>query len=430
MINFSEKISPHLGPPLGEDKIITGFRFDELGEAGLSADQIENINEIADTMIEEGKKGKPFVLTANLYTQKITVMTKAEREYFDRIFLSKVLRALLEAKQNLLSFKDLSDADFESDKIKEAENKFRVIQNLINFARFVSRLTGQVRPLAKMIANTAHDQNNSLVVVQYLDLYANAETDRVRDQHKAIIEKSMDRTVAFLGQIYEANLAIVEGDFSKEKYALKHSLEATLERLRLNSGYEVVDGKEAKVGNISVNINPNLVVNAQASGIAVMILNLLKNPATLYRNQKFPIVMECYPVDPDCIEISVRDHGQGINITELRKSLAQAAIVKRYASKELSPFEETLLDPAWTSYLPEAALTRHLFSRGTSLRGSSGIGLAIAKTIVDGHDGDIRIANHPEGGAEVKILLPNTEETDRIKRYQLVHKALLKRLGA
>ena len=94
----------------------------------------------------------------------------------------------------------------------------------------------------------------------------------------------------------------------------------------------------------------------------------------------------------------------------------------------LSPFEKTLVDPAWTPYIPEAALTRHLFSRGTSLRGSSGIGLAIAKTIVDGHDGDIRITNHPEGGTEVKILLPNTEDTDRVARYQLVHKALLNRL--
>lgn len=45
------------------------------------------------------------------------------------------------------------------------------------------------------------------------------------------------------------------------------------------------------------------------------------------------------------------------------------------------------------------------FRRGDT-RGSSGLGLAIAQTIVHAHDGDISVANQAEGGAIVTIRLP------------------------
>ena len=45
------------------------------------------------------------------------------------------------------------------------------------------------------------------------------------------------------------------------------------------------------------------------------------------------------------------------------------------------------------------------FRRGDG-RGSSGLGMAIAKGIIDAHDGRIDVANQPDGGASVRILLP------------------------
>lgn len=38
--------------------------------------------------------------------------------------------------------------------------------------------------------------------------------------------------------------------------------------------------------------------------------------------------------------------------------------------------------------------------------GGIGLGLAIAHTIVRGHGGDIHLANRPEGGLRVSIILP------------------------
>jgi signal transduction histidine kinase len=54
------------------------------------------------------------------------------------------------------------------------------------------------------------------------------------------------------------------------------------------------------------------------------------------------------------------------------------------------------------------ALLPHVFDRfrrGDG-RGSSGLGMAIAKGIVLAHDGSISATNQPDGGASVRILLP------------------------
>ena len=60
----------------------------------------------------------------------------------------------------------------------------------------------------------------------------------------------------------------------------------------------------------------------------------------------------------------------------------------------------------------DPAILPHVFDRfrrGDG-KGSSGIGMAIAKGIVLAHDGRIEASNHPEGGANVRILLPLSRE--------------------
>jgi two-component system sensor histidine kinase HydH len=72
-------------------------------------------------------------------------------------------------------------------------------------------------------------------------------------------------------------------------------------------------------------------------------------------------------VPGDRLEIAVRDRGEGIEPGE----------------------EEKVFEPFFTRRV-----------RGT------GLGLALARRIVEGHGGRITVVNHPEGGAEFRIALP------------------------
>jgi len=50
------------------------------------------------------------------------------------------------------------------------------------------------------------------------------------------------------------------------------------------------------------------------------------------------------------------------------------------------------------------------FARGDT-KGSTGLGMSIAKTIVEAHRGTIEAANRPEGGALVRVRLPMPRNT-------------------
>jgi len=98
-----------------------------------------------------------------------------------------------------------------------------------------------------------------------------------------------------------------------------------------------------------------------------LISNLVENA---FRYGRAPVELKTTFVD-EKITISIRDHGKGI--PDLDK--------------------DRLFQP---------------FARGDKARGGkgSGLGLAIVARIVEMHDGEINIENHPEGGLEATIVLP------------------------
>jgi protein-histidine pros-kinase len=79
---------------------------------------------------------------------------------------------------------------------------------------------------------------------------------------------------------------------------------------------------------------------------------------------------------PDHIEIRFRDHGPGLEENELEKVF--------------EPF-----------YRTESSRNRET--------GGTGLGLAIARNLLHTQHGDVRLANHPEGGLEAKVTLPGTQ---------------------
>jgi len=98
-----------------------------------------------------------------------------------------------------------------------------------------------------------------------------------------------------------------------------------------------------------------------------LISNLIENA---FRYGQAPVIVTTR-FDDENIVVSIRDHGKGIRDLDLKR----------------------LFQP---------------FARGDKARGGkgSGLGLAIVSRIVEMHDGEIHLENHPQGGLEATFTLP------------------------
>lgn len=112
---------------------------------------------------------------------------------------------------------------------------------------------------------------------------------------------------------------------------------------------------------------PLPVIRARSLSLKRLIANLVNNAK---KYGATPIELEAYHSGKH-ITICVRDHGAGIAEHDI----------------------ETIMQP---------------FVRGESARTiqGSGLGLAIVKRIVDIHQGELKIDNHPQGGLQVTVVLP------------------------
>ena len=103
------------------------------------------------------------------------------------------------------------------------------------------------------------------------------------------------------------------------------------------------------------------------------------------------------------------------------------AFEKQKDGRTLSFIEECLIDEAMVDHISFKAYADLLCNRGaTTGNGGTGIGLHVAKSIIeDGHQGALRLYNHPSLGAGVQILLPNVNgHTTKDRRREITRQSL------
>jgi len=130
-------------------------------------------------------------------------------------------------------------------------------------------------------------------------------------------------------------------------------------------------GRTHRTRTIETDLAPDLpLVLAQSTSIEQVLTNYLSN-ADKYSPAGEPVTLSTR-LAPDAVEVTVRDHGEGVPAEDLAR----------------------IFDSFYRS--PDAT------KRATG----HGLGLSVSKRIIDAHQGRIFAHNHPDGGFEIGFALP------------------------
>jgi two-component system sensor histidine kinase KdpD len=218
-----------------------------------------------------------------------------------------------------------------------------------------------------LLDGLAHDLNTPLSAIKTSVttlLTHQFRTESSRQELLAIIEEEADRLHRVITEAL--TLARVES----EKVNLDRAPHPVAEVIAL-----AIRGSRADPDRIRINAPQQFTVDVDAELFPLALKQLIENAAR-YSPPQSDIHIEARS-DPPVAAFSVRDHGVGIKPGERER------IFERY----------------------------HRGSAGRRSSEGTGMGLAIAKAIVESHGGKIWAENHPEGGAQFTILVPQ-EHTD------------------
>ncbi len=383
------------GPQPVEPNVDTGLQYPQLTAENLSPKFCRQVDEVANSCLayfkgEHSDEKIPYINSFfKLFAENLS---PTERDYLDRKLAAAIFDEIIQIVLLMPQQANMEVCDYSVVFCQQVlEDLDRIMEQIklpgVLFRDMIGGL--QNHKLNRIIRSIHHDLNNDLVVpTVYLDLLAKSD-DSSAGEAKKFLQENWDSIIFTTLQTFLANEALVLGTFDFEDFNLRNALYGVLQKMkRRNADYENSDGSE-----LQVEIDPALLINGSSSAIALAVYNLLKNPSTILHGVEIPIVLSATSLGENYLEILVRDHGIGIEIP-------QGVDEKEYC--------------------------RDLFTWGNSHSGSSGIGLAFVKTVIDGHGGDVSIRNHPEGGAEVRIILPNISEKDLPARRRTTQQQLVR----
>jgi signal transduction histidine kinase len=217
------------------------------------------------------------------------------------------------------------------------------------FNRMRHRLDRFIRDRTTMLAAVAHDLRTPIT-----SLRLRAEFIEDEELKTKILE-----TLAEMHSMAEALLAFTRSDVEKEETRLT-DVTALVE--------SVIEDAIASGKQVQFTPSPSATLPCRPFALRRALSNLIDN-AVFYGGRAQVSVQAC----EEEVRIHVDDDGPGIPESEL----------------------ERVFEP----------FVRLESSRNRST-GGAGLGLAIARTIVRGHGGDVRLVNRPRGGLRATLVLP------------------------
>ncbi len=235
------------------------------------------------------------------------------------------------------------------------------------FDHMASRIETLVESQTRLLRDVSHDLRSPLARMQVAATLAEAHAGEAAAEDLERIQIEIER----LNELIERLLTLTRlesGSSQLERHPV--NLATLLGQIMADADYEHRgDGKHVHL----MVTDPRLVLGDEAA-LHSAFENILRN-ALRYteKHTEITVTLAAHPHEPSMLRIGIRDHGPGV---------------------------------------PEAILSRlfEAFFRSDEARdqrtGSHGIGLAIARAVIERHGGQIRAHNHPAGGLCVTVELP------------------------
>ena len=226
------------------------------------------------------------------------------------------------------------------------------------FASMVQKLRAYDAQQNRFLQNSSHELKTPLMSIQgYAEAIKDGivEGDEVQESLDVIINESKRLKKIVDEMIYLAKLDNVEETFHFENIGIREIIDQSVKRVKA-----LVDAKGI---NLEVEGDCHCKGNFDKEKLSRAVINILSN-GIRYAEKEIKINWKTHNNNT---EISIVDDGPGFQNGEENK------VFERFYKGE---------------------------------KGGTGIGLAIAKAIVTGHNGRIEACNATSGGAEFRIILP------------------------
>jgi two-component system sensor histidine kinase ChvG len=236
------------------------------------------------------------------------------------------------------------------------------------------RLDAHIRLVESFAADVSHEFRNPLASIRTAaEMLAHAEEPADRQRFLDMLTRDVDRLERLVSGVRE--LASIDAQLAHEPpdaVDVKALLRDIVDGLRL-SGRGPVELRTASADSW---------VRASADRLAQVFENILQNARSF--TAAGTAIEVALHAEPGICRVVVADRGPGIPPAHL----------------------ESVFDRFFT-YRPDNPPGR---------REHAGLGLAIARTIVQGYGGTITATNRPDGGASFEVCLPSAETPARLRR--------------
>lgn len=320
------------------------------------------------TFVAETEQALSWFSWLNRFRIEFVILTAIAVSGFITAILAKILvRPIGRLRSTAL---DLASGNLKARAIgARGESRGDEVAGLVrDFNRMADQIESLVGNQKQLIRDVSHELRSPLSRLSVALELLREDTNPESMVHVARIERETERLNRLISQLLDlSRMETMDADaITKQTVHLEDIVKEVVE----NAGYEATT-RECRVRAVT---NEDVTVYANAELISSALENVVRN-AIRYTDRGTDVVVTLDRRDEDQLvaELTVRDFGCGVPENKI------PSLCMPFYRVDLARSSET---------------------------GGTGVGLAIADRAVRLHNGRLALRNHPEGGFEVRLLLP------------------------